>query len=98
MVCTCDRKNSFDAFSAHGVVNHAEVFSGILDFGLLDDQSSADLFDASVQRHQFLVIVGLHELVPPMHKYNINTVHYIYIITANFKSQFIVNLHLRFNL
>ena len=63
---TGDRENCFDALAADRVVDHAEVLSGVLDHGLADDEGAADLLHSIVQLHQLLVLVGLHELVPPV--------------------------------
>ena len=63
---TGDRENGFDALAADRVVDHAEVLSGVLDHGLADDEGAADLLHSIVQLHQLLVLVGLHELVPPV--------------------------------
>ena len=62
---TCDSEHCLHALPAHAVVDHAEILPAVLDLGLLDDQSAAHLLDPVIERHQLLVVILLHELVPP---------------------------------
>ena len=67
---TCDSEDCLHTLSSHAVVDHAEVLPAVLHLGLLDDEGASDLLDSLSQSHGLLVVVVLHELVPPANKIN----------------------------
>lgn len=64
-IVTSDCENSFDAFPTDGIVDVAQIFAGILNFGLFDDQRPAHLLDSIVQLDRLLGCTSLHVFVPP---------------------------------
>ena len=62
---TCDSQDCLHTFSPDTVVDHAEVLPAVLHPGLLDDEGPSNLLNSLIQSHGLLVVVVLHELVPP---------------------------------
>ena len=62
---TCDSQDCLHTLSPDTVVDHAEVLPAVLHLGLLDDEGASDLLHSLIESHGLLVVVVLHELVPP---------------------------------
>ena len=82
---TCDSEDCLHTLAPHAVVDHAEVLPAVLHLGLLDDEGASHLLDSLIQSDGLLVVVVLHELVPPGIK-NV-VIFYLILLVGQFSFQ-----------